>query len=131
MNSHTTSVIWMQSGNILLKRMHSSRMRTARSLTACRGGGGCAWRGVHCRGLHMAGGACMAGGHAWQGVGAFMHGRGACMAGRHALHAHPPPRTPPCGQTDTCENITFANFVCGRHYLLLGEHTHILEIKEK
>ena len=21
---------------------------------------------------------------------------------------------PPCGQTDTCENITFANFVCGR-----------------
>ena len=29
-------------------------------------------------------------------------------------HAHPLPRTPPCGQTDTCENITFANFVCGR-----------------
>ena len=24
-------------------------------------------------------------------------------------HAHPP-----CGQTDTCKNITFANFVCGR-----------------
>ena len=25
------------------------------------------------------------------------------------------PRTPsPCGQTDTCKNITFANFVCGR-----------------
>ena len=22
--------------------------------------------------------------------------------------------TPPRGQTDTCENITFANFVCGR-----------------
>ena len=22
-------------------------------------------------------------------------------------------RHPPCGQTDTCENITFANFVCG------------------
>ena len=21
---------------------------------------------------------------------------------------------PPCGQTDTCKNITFANFVCGR-----------------
>ena len=20
---------------------------------------------------------------------------------------------PPCGQTDTCKNITFANFVCG------------------
>ena len=23
-------------------------------------------------------------------------------------------QTPPCGQTDTCENITFANLVCGR-----------------
>ena len=23
-------------------------------------------------------------------------------------------QTPPCEQTDTCENITFANFVCGR-----------------
>ena len=22
-------------------------------------------------------------------------------------------QTPPCGQTDTCENITFANFICG------------------
>ena len=22
--------------------------------------------------------------------------------------------TPPCGQSDTCGNITFANFVCGR-----------------
>ena len=40
---------------------------------------------------------------------------------------HPPPgaaprgadapsqeQVPPCGQTDTCKNITFANFVCGR-----------------
>ena len=31
----------------------------------------------------------------------------------------PPPlgmglETTPCGQTDTCKNITFANFVCGR-----------------
>ena len=38
-------------------------------------------------------------------------------------HAHPPATThaprqprmpPPRGQTDTCKNITFANFVCGR-----------------
>ena len=42
-------------------------------------------------------------------------------------HAWPPPPTtmhtplprqpctpPPCGQTDNCINITFANFVCGR-----------------
>ena len=28
-----------------------------------------------------------------------------------AHHAMPPPH---CGQTDTCKNITFANFVCGR-----------------
>ena len=26
----------------------------------------------------------------------------------------PLPRMPPCRQTNTCENITFANFVCGR-----------------
>ena len=34
-------------------------------------------------------------------------------------HMSPPGATthaplPPCGQTDTCKNITFANFVCGR-----------------
>ena len=29
-----------------------------------------------------------------------------------ASHAGIPP--PPCGQTDTCKNITFTNFVCGR-----------------
>ena len=23
-------------------------------------------------------------------------------------------RPPPCGQTDTCENITSENFICGR-----------------
>ena len=32
-----------------------------------------------------------------------------CMPPR-SNHARPPPR----GQTDTCKNITFANFVCGR-----------------
>ena len=31
-------------------------------------------------------------------------------------HTSPPSNhaRPPCGQTDTCKNITFANFVCGR-----------------
>ena len=30
------------------------------------------------------------------------------------LPCMPPCHNPPCGQTDTCKNITFANFVCGR-----------------
>ena len=29
-------------------------------------------------------------------------------------HTHPQPPPPPCRQTDTCKNITFANFVRGR-----------------
>ena len=39
---------------------------------------------------------------------------------RAVCHTHPWDQwyTPPCGQTDTCENITFANFVCGRQKLL-------------
>ena len=31
-----------------------------------------------------------------------------CLGGVPAQVLHP------CGQTDTCKNITFANFVCGR-----------------
>ena len=34
--------------------------------------------------------------------------------GGGSLYQHAMGQTPPCGQTDTCENITFANFVCGR-----------------
>ena len=48
--------------------------------------------GMHARGVH-GGGVSVHGGCEWQGV--------------HGTHA-------PCGQTDTCENITSANFVCGR-----------------
>ena len=33
-----------------------------------------------------------------------------CMPPCHA----PPGMHPPCGQTDTCKNITFANFICGQ-----------------
>ena len=37
---------------------------------------------------------------------------------RATMHALPQGATthapPPCGQTDTCKNITFAKFVCGR-----------------
>ena len=34
------------------------------------------------------------------------------LLGRHPSWQTPPP--PICGQTDTCEKITFANFLCGR-----------------
>ena len=88
-------------------------------------GGVCACVGGVC--VHVWG-VCLVRGHTWQGDmpgrecmaggmhgsgdmhGRGMHGRGVCVAGGHAWHAH----MPPCGQTDTCENITFANFVCGR-----------------
>ena len=105
--------------------MHSSRMRTARSLTVS----------------HRKN-------HACPPAGATMHAppeqprmppqEQPCMPPQ-SNHACPPeqPRTPPqsnhtrppgsnharsprsnhacppCGQTDTCKNITFANFVCG------------------
>ena len=50
----------------------------------------------------------------------------ACCSGRISCHACPPAMYAPtchacplpcmllCGQTDTCENITFTNFVCGQ-----------------
>ena len=68
-------------------------------------GGACvvAGGGMHgCRGACVvAGGVCMvARGHAWL--------RGGMRGWSCDTHA------PPCGQTDTCKNITFANFVCGR-----------------
>ena len=98
-------------------------------------GGACVVGGMHgCRG------ACVvAGGHAWL-PGGCVHGcQGGvpcdlshhafdvtCMLSPHQLrassyapayilvgHVTRMPR-PPCGQTDTCKNITFANFVCGR-----------------
>ena len=106
-------------------RMHSSRMRTTRSLTASRSIGG-----VACVG----GGACMAGEHtgqgdAWQGEGACMtggmRGRGVCVAGRlacmvgrgcawwgcawqgHAWHACPLPPLWIEFLMHACENFTF------------------------
>ena len=73
-------------------RMHSIKIRTARSLTVCHScsiypGGGHAWWG-----------ACMVGG---------MHGRGACVAGGHAWRGcawqrgthDPPPYMPPAMHT--------------------------------
>ena len=78
--------------------MHSSRMRTRplvdRMLeSASRGGGG-----VWCRGGLVPGGVwCQEG----PGLGGGIS--------QHALR-----QTPPCGQTDACENITLAQLRCGR-----------------
>ena len=103
------------------QEMHPSRMRTVRSSGRISGGvcsrvgclhpvgvsvpggsasGGCCW-GCLLRGCVSAlGCVCSPGGSAPRGV-----------VSQHALRQTPPP---PCGQTDTCKNITFANFVCGR-----------------
>ena len=70
--------------------MHSSRMRTARSLTI--NGGLPARGGVPAQGGLPRGSVCP----------------GGCLL--RVGYYHPPPR----GQTDTCKNITFANYVCGR-----------------
>ena len=71
------------------KRMHSSRMRTARSLPY----GGISMTETPPLDLP------------WRD----------CPP-RQSLR--PPP---PCGQTDTCENITFTNFVCGAIITLLSQ----------
>ena len=90
--------------------MHSSRMHTARSLTAS-----CSIHGVAGGELCVPEGACMAEGHVCLGG---MHGRGACvpggmhgsMAGGHACLgacvAGGPCVAPVNRMTDTCENIT-------------------------
>ena len=84
--------------------MHSSRMRAASPLPYW----GFPFRGVS--------------------VGVFSVQWGLCPRGslprgvsltETSLDEDPPPPdrdqdSSPCGQIDTCENITFANFVCGR-----------------
>ena len=76
--------------------MHSSGMRTARLLTVSqhappRGVSACVcvWGGVLCPG-------------------------GVFLGGYLADTSPGPEADTPRIQTDTCENITFANFVCGR-----------------
>ena len=106
-------------------RMHSSRMRTGRSLTVCwsllPGGGG----GVWCRGVHSH---CLLRGGVWSqgcllwGVwsGGVSAPGGVCSGGGvSARWGYIPACTeadplPPCGQTDACENITLAQLRCGR-----------------
>ena len=85
-----------------LTRMHSSRMRTGRSLTVC-------WSLLP-GGVSAPGGVC-SGGSAPGGVSAPRRG-GVCSGGS-APGGYIPAYTeadtpPPCGQTDACENITLA-----------------------
>ena len=101
--------------------MHSSGMHTTRLVTVSQ-------HAMH-RGeypsMHWAGGFVSQ--HALdRGVfaGEYLPGSvcpGGCLPGgclplvpRGCVSQHAMGQTPPCGQTDTCENITFANFVCGR-----------------
>ena len=88
--------------------MHSSRMRTAHSLTISHS---IHQGGMHAKGACVLRGMCVPGG---------IHAQGVCAWRVSMLGAWPGvcmPRgmcgtMPLCGQTDTCESITFANFVC-------------------
>ena len=67
--------------------------------------------------MHWAGGwgcipACTGQGDGSVFPGGAVPARGCTWWGCVSQHAMG--QTPPCGQTDTCENITFANFVYGR-----------------
>ena len=112
-------------------RMHSSRMRTGRSLTVCcsllPGGGGLPIPGggfsLLGGGLPVLGGVCLfwgeGGGSAWSGGGAACSGGGSpCRGGVCLVRGRgvclvpgggPARRTPPMDRiTDTCKNITLA-----------------------
>ena len=104
--------------------MHSSGMHTAHLFTVCWGD---VCQGVSTQGVSARG--CLSGGFLSRGSTQ----RSVCLGGgvcpgrclplgvsAKRVSATPPPgqtpswdlrQTPPCGQTDTCENIPFANFV--------------------
>ena len=93
--------------------MHSSRMRTGRSLTVCRsllwGGGVCsrgsAPRGVSAQGCLLPGGGCL-----------LLLGGGVCSRGRVWYPSMYRGRHPPCEQNDKqCKNITLATIVAGKN----------------
>ena len=91
--------------------MHSSRMRTGRSLTVCCSllpGGGSNWSGGVLPGL---GGVCLVrGGSPWSGGGGLPGPRG-CLPDLEgfSLVLGGSPETPPVDRiTDTCKNITLA-----------------------
>ena len=123
---------------IFWTRMHSSRMRTGRSLTVCwsllpggggglPGPGGSAWsRGSAPRGgvPGWSGGAWSQGGCLVQGVclvclgvsgpGGSAWSGGGLLPGGYIPACTEADTPPPCGQTYACENITLAQLRCGR-----------------
>ena len=110
-----------------ITRMHSSGMRTARLLTVFQRA---LRRGVSVWGLSaswVCQGVSTWGVSAWEVSARGMSGQGVsgwvvsasglggvCLWSQgDCVSQHAMGQTPPCGQTDTCENITFANFDCG------------------
>ena len=98
-------------------RMHSSRMRTARLLPISPSMH-CSW-GVYLLEGYLPEGGCTCPGDvpAWGDVpalGVYLLVGGVPAQGVYLLVGGVPAQVPPCGQTDTCKNITFADFVCGR-----------------
>ena len=94
--------------------MHSSRMRTGRSLTVCwrllpggvsAPGGSAPWGGV------WSGGVC-----SWGGlVRGVCSGEGGCLLHGGVVSQHALRQTPPMDRiTDACKNITLAQLRCGR-----------------
>ena len=97
---------------LLNTRIHSSGMRIARLLTASQhalGGGGCipacTGQGVCVSQYALGRRRCLPGG--------VCPGGGVCPRRMWQTPPQDQRQTPPPPWTDTCENITFANFVCG------------------
>ena len=91
--------------------MHSSKMRTACSSSHLLGGGGCLPQCVV--GYHPG---CVSGDPLGVGLETLPQW---LWVWRPAMHAGIHTPLSPCGQTDRCKNIIFANFVCGRYLWLL------------
>ena len=112
-----------------LTRMHSSRMRTGRSLTVCgrlipRGGVCLVWGGVVC---------LVRGGCAWSGgvsalrvclVWGVVCLVGGCLASQHALRQTP---SPPVDRQTPVKTLPWPNFVAAGKYLCKLTHSFFLK----
>ena len=119
MSSLLPAYISVRAVHVDVTRMHSSRMRTGRSLTVCwrllpRGGGvwsrgGLVPGGSGPRGVPGPGGSGPGGVWSW-GV----PGPGGCAWSGGVGGVYPSMQTPPRGQTHACKNITLAQLRCCR-----------------